>query len=172
MATDGRPELDVHAGAVAEAHVRRQRQHEAADRGRDRLGGEHAGGRLERRGRRVLGAGYRVVGADHEPAALRRALADQALARRLLLVGEREAHPPAVVDLAFQDFRLAGAAGAAPAVVRQADAGREPGVEDQLAGRADEALAGVGDRDPAAVCGGHLCHLLLRLVALDRTVGL
>ena len=61
-----RPQLDVLAGAVAEAHLPGQRQHQAAERRRQRLGRDHLGHRLERRGRRVLGAGDRVVGPDHE----------------------------------------------------------------------------------------------------------
>ena len=153
----GRSELDVHAGAVAQAHLRRQRDHQAADRGRQRLGGEHGRGRLERC-RRLRGARHRPVGADHQRRGERLALADQALAGGLLLVGDGEAHHPAVVDRAFEDLGLAGAAGAAPAVVRQADAGGEPGIEDQLARRAAERLPGAGDGHPAAAGRDWLRH--------------
>ncbi len=147
-----RPELDVHAGPVAKADVGRQPQHQAADRGRHGLGGEHDRERLDRRGRRCVRRAHGAVGPDHERRRQRPALADQALAGRLLLLGDRKAHHPAMVDLAFQHRRLAGAAGAAPAVVRQAEPGHEPRVQDQFALRALEALAGVRDRHPTGTC--------------------
>ena len=63
-----------------------------------------------------------------------------------------------MVDAAFEHLALAGAAGAAAAIVRQADAGDQAGIEDRHARVAQEGLAGIGDRDPARVRTWLLLH--------------
>src|SRR5260221_7120639 len=88
--------------------------------------------------------------AQHETLAERPRHADEALARRLLLLGDGEAHDPAVVDCAFDDVGLAGATGTAAAAMRQVDALRQGGIED-VALSAGKFRPVIGDRDDAAL---------------------